>query len=62
MEEEGLQKTQNGLISIAKPIELDEDHLWTTLDRLYQEAYAETDDMKHSVKELVDTYTIFKPL
>ncbi|MBE5743160.1 MAG: polysaccharide biosynthesis protein [Clostridiales bacterium] len=62
MEEEGLQKTQNGLISIAKPIELDEDHLWATLDRLYQEAYAETDDMKHSVKELVDTYTIFKPL
>ncbi len=61
MEEEGLQKTQNGLISIAKPIELDEDHLWATLDRLYQEAYAETDDMKHSVKELVDTYTIFKP-
>ncbi len=62
MDEEGLEKTQNGLISIAKPIELDEDHLWSTLDRLYQEAYAETDDMKHSVKELVDTYTIFKPL
>ncbi len=62
MDEEGLEKTENGLISIAKPIELDEDHLWTTLDRLYQEAYAETDDMKRSVKELVDTYTIFKPL
>lgn len=62
MDEEGLEKTQNGLISIAKPIELDEDHLWSTLDRLYKEAYSETDDMKHSVKELVDTYTIFKPL
>ncbi len=61
MDEEGLEKTENGLISIAKPIELDEEHLWTTLDRLYQEAYAETDDMKRSVKELVDTYTIFKP-
>ena len=58
MEEEGLQKTANGLISIAKPIKLDEDNLWQTLDRLYVEAYAETEDMKHSVKELVDTYTI----
>ena len=58
MEEEGLQKTANGLISIAKPITLDEDNLWKTLDRLYTEAYAETDHMKYSVKELVDTYTI----
>ncbi len=58
MEEEGLQKTANGLISVARPIALDEEKLWATLDRLYQEAYAETDHMKYSVKELVDTYTI----
>ena len=58
MAEEGLQKTANGLISIAKPIELDEDNLWSTLDRLYKEAYEESDSMKYSVKELVDTYTI----
>ena len=58
MAEEGLQKTANGLISIAKPIELNEENLWSTLDRLYKEAYQESDSMKYSVKELVDTYTI----
>jgi FlaA1/EpsC-like NDP-sugar epimerase len=58
MKEEGLQKTANGLISIAKPIPLDEEFLWTTLDKLYQEAYAESECMKDSVKELVPTYTI----
>lgn len=60
MAEEGLQKTANGLISVAKPIELDEDRLWTTLDRLYDEAYSETDSMKELVKELVPTYKIDK--
>lgn len=58
MDEEGLQKTSNGQISIAKPIEIDEEKLWTILDRLYVEAYEETENMKYSVKELVDTYTI----
>ncbi len=60
MEEEGLQKTPNGLINIAKPIKLDEKNLWTTLDKLYEEAYGESEDMKRSVKELVPTYTIDK--
>ncbi len=58
MDEEGLQKTSNGQISIAKPIEIDEEKLWSILDRLYVEAYEETENMKYSVKELVDTYTI----
>jgi FlaA1/EpsC-like NDP-sugar epimerase len=58
MGEEGLQKTANGLISIARPIALDEQKLWAILDRLYIEAYSEADDMKRLVKELVDTYTI----
>lgn len=60
MEEEGLQKTPNGLINIAKPIKLDEKNLWKTLDKLYEEAYGESEDMKRSVKELVPTYTIDK--
>ena len=60
MEEEGLQKTPNGLINIAKPIKLDEKKLWATLEKLYDEAYGETDDMKKLVKELVPTYTIDK--
>lgn len=60
MEEEGLQKTPNGLINIAKPIKLDEKKLWATLDKLYAQAYGEADGMKASVKELVPTYTIDK--
>ena len=58
MDEEGLQKTSNGQISIAKPIKIDENKFWNVLDRLYKEAYEETENMKYSVKELVDTYTI----
>ena len=58
MEEEGLQQTENGSISIAKPIPLEEEEFWETLQSLYQEAYAETDTMKQSVKKLVPTYVI----
>ncbi|MBE5745008.1 MAG: polysaccharide biosynthesis protein [Clostridiales bacterium] len=60
MEEEGLQKTENGLISIAKPIELDEKKLWDMLDKLRDEAYGELENVKGTVKELVPTYTIDK--
>ena len=60
MEEEGLQKTPNGLINIAKPIAIDEEMLKTTLDKLYKEAYEESEDMKRSVQQLVPTYTIDK--
>ena len=60
MEEEGLQKTANGSISIARPIPLDVEAFWTMLDKLYKEAYMETDDMKESVKQLVPTYKIDK--
>jgi FlaA1/EpsC-like NDP-sugar epimerase len=60
MEEEGLQKTANGSISIARPIPMDTDAFWTRLDQLYKEAYMETDDMKESVKQLVPTYKIDK--
>ena len=60
MAEEGLQRTENGQISIAQPIPVDEESFWTILDKLYEEAYAETDSMKESVKMLVPTYTIDK--
>lgn len=60
MEEEGLQKTENGLINIAKPIEMDEQFLWKMLEKLEEQAYGESADMKVSVKELVPTYTIDK--
>ena len=58
MDEEGMQKTPNGLINIARPIPLDEKFLWETLDKLYDAAYSETDEMKQLVSELVTTYKI----
>ena len=58
MKEEGLQKTANGLINIARPIQLDEEFLWDTLDKLYGEAYDETGNMKELVAKLVPTYKI----
>lgn len=58
MAEEGMQKTANGLISIAKPIEFNEEILFHQLETLYVEAYKETEKMKELVKELVPTYHI----
>ncbi len=58
MEEEGLTKTANDRISIGKPLEIDENKLFSTLDKLYDEAYSESEGMKDLVKELVPTYKI----
>ena len=60
MAEEGLQKTPNGLINIAKPIELNETEFWTTLDKLSLAIGEESSQMKYLVKQLVPTYTIDK--
>lgn len=60
MEEEGLVKTANNKISIGKPIEFDEKKLLSVLDKLYDEAYAESDEIKNLVKELVPTYKIYE--
>ena len=60
MAEEGLIKTANDKISIGKPIDFDENKLIEVLDKLYDEAYAESDDIKRLVKELVPTYQIYK--
>ena len=60
MAEEGLQKTANGSINIAKPIPLNEETFWTTIDQLDEAAHSETDRMKEYVKQLVPTYTIDK--
>ena len=58
MEEEGLQKTANDMISIGKPLEIDEESLYNKIKELYEEAYKETDRMKELVHELVPTYTV----
>ena len=56
MDEEGMQTTANGLINIANPIDIDEGFLWAELDKLYKAAYAETDNIRATVAELVTTY------
>ena len=58
MAEEGMEKTANDRISIGKPIEMDDEHLFATLEKLYEEAYSESEQMKDLVKELVPTYKI----
>ena len=58
MAEEGMQSTPNQLISIGKPLDFDEDNLHKMIDRLYVEAYNETDSIKKLVSELVTTYKI----
>ena len=58
MEEEGLMRTPNNLISIGKPIEFDEKALFKKIQELYVEAYNETDKMKWLVHELVPTYVV----
>ncbi len=58
--EEGLQKTDNNLIYIGKPIVLNEETLFNDLDKLYEAAYSETTEMKKLISELVPTYKIDK--
>ncbi|HBF86415.1 MAG TPA: nucleoside-diphosphate sugar epimerase, partial [Clostridiales bacterium] len=58
MDEEGMQKTPNGLINIAQPIKFDEENFWKTMEGLYTAAYEETPKMKELVKQLVPTYKI----
>lgn len=56
MEEEGLKGTENELIHIGRPLEFQEEEFLKDLEELYQEAYAETDQMKRIVKKIVPTY------
>lgn len=56
--EEGLQKTQNDLIYIGKPLEFNEVHFLSELRRLEQAAIDERFDVKEIVSEIVPTYHI----
>jgi FlaA1/EpsC-like NDP-sugar epimerase len=58
IEEEGLMRTPNNLISIGKPIEFDEKMLFKKIQELYVEAYNETEKMKWLVHDLVPTYVV----
>ena len=56
MKEEGLQETDNKLIHIGKPIEFDKENFFDNLEKLKEEAYSETGNVRESLKKVVDTY------
>ena len=56
MEEEGLQDTENKLIHIGKPIEMDDEKFKEQLKRLEAAYKTEADNMKDLVAEIVPTY------
>ena len=56
MKEEGMQETENKLIYIGKPIEMDDDLFKVQLDLLMDACREESDHMKQIVQEVVPTY------
>lgn len=59
MEEEGLERTPNELISIGKPLEIPKSFL-KDLDKLIETAYLNKDDIKDKVAKIVTTYKVDK--
>ena len=56
MAEEGMKKTANKLIHIAKPMEMDENKFFEQIQRLYELSYNNADNICDVVAEIVDTY------
>lgn len=56
MDEEGLQDTENKLIHIGKPIEMNDEWFKMKLKQLDEAAYREEQSMKSIVAEIVPTY------
>ncbi len=56
MAEEGLSTTPNKLIHIGKPIAFDEEEFLRRLPELLDTAYANREDVRRIVKEMVSTY------
>lgn len=56
MDEEGLQETENKLIHIGQPIDMDDEWFRTKLRQLDEASYREADNMKEIVAEIVPTY------
>ena len=55
-EEEGLQKTENNLIFIGKPIAFDEKEFFAKLVELKAKAYEDSDEIREMVSSLVPSY------
>lgn len=58
MSEEGLRATENKLIHIGRPIDIDETLLFKTLDEMKEVMYDEKADIRHLVKKIVPTYVL----
>lgn len=56
MAEEGMQKTANKLIHIAKPIEMDVQKFFRDIQVLYQLCYENSENIREAVVDMVDTY------
>ncbi|MBR6399931.1 MAG: polysaccharide biosynthesis protein [Firmicutes bacterium] len=60
MAEEGLKKTANKLIHVGCPIPFDSDEFLRKLDVLMQRAYANSDNIRELVADMVSTYNYKK--
>lgn len=58
MDEEGLESTENSLIHIGKPIEMDDEWFRVKLRQLDEASYREAVNMKDIVAEIVPTYRV----
>ena len=56
MKEEGLRETDNKLIHIGRPIEMDDERFKEQLERLDKASRLEVSNMKDIVAEIVPTY------
>ncbi len=56
MSEEGLTATENNLIHIGKPIDIDEELLHDTLNEMHSVMYDESADVRELVRRIVPTY------
>jgi FlaA1/EpsC-like NDP-sugar epimerase len=60
MEEEGIQDTDNKMIHIGKPIELDEEKFLRQLEELKEVCQMEPVDIRKLIKDIVSTYVVKK--
>ena len=56
MDEEGLQETENKLIHIGRPIEMDDDWFLEKLKQLDEASKGESDRIRYLVSQVVPTY------
>ena len=56
MEEEGMQHTANKMISIGKPLQIDEEKFLNQLEELKEYVQEEPEDIRVFIKEIVPTY------